>query len=494
MCGFTGGQSDTLRKAVAKKQPEQLAKLKSEFIEGAIKTVGADRDDMEKFWTQLEAFAAYCFPKAHAASYALISYQTAYLKANYPDAFMAALMTTDFDNIDRLAIEITECQHMGIDVLPPDVNESFVEFAVVPEKNQIRFGLAAIKNVGTGAVEEILRARDEGQFETIEDFFARVNTSTVNRKALESLTKAGAFDRFGERSFILNNLENLLAYSSRLNKDKLSGQTDLFGGLLESTEATKVDLKLSQVGPVVTQKEKLSWERELLGLYLSQHPLDSYRLILSDKTYPLNTINAEDHNKKVSVGGAVTSFRQITTKSNQKMAFAKIEDQFGEIELVLFPSVYQGLKADLNRDMVVIATGKLTTKDRGGGTNTEPKVIVDSIKEIDYDAAVKYKPKKVKPVVEAGKVSASSITKKPKATKELISKRLFIKLDNSEDQGLLMSLKQTIDEHNGETDVLLVFGSEGNKQIIKLPMKVNTNKSSMDKLSELVGSENVKLH
>lgn len=493
MCGFSGGQADTLRKAVAKKKPEELAKMKNEFIEGAIKTVKAERAEMERLWVQLEAFAAYCFPKAHAASYALIAYQTAYLKANFPDAYMAALMTSDFDNIDRLAIEISECQHMGIEVLPPDINESFLEFGVVPQKNQIRFGLAAIKNVGNGAVEEILRAREEGQFTSLEDFFSKVNTKILNRKALESLIKAGAFDRFGERSFILNNLETLLSYSSRLGKDKASGQTDLFAGLLEDNKDTKVDLKLVQTGPLATQKEKLSWERELLGLYLSQHPLDSFRLILSDRTYPLNSITEEDHNKKISVGGAVTSFRQITTKNNQKMAFAKIEDQFGEIELVFFPSVYQHMKIDIERDKVIISSGKLVTKDGRGNLNSEPKVIVDTIEEIDYDEATKYQPSESKKPTK--KLSAATVAKKkPKLTKEILPKRLFIRLDSSEDQKLLISLKQTIDEHNGDTDVLLVFGSSDNKQIIKLPMRVNPNENSINRLSDLVGSENIKLH
>src|SRR5581483_5665946 len=177
------GQADTLRKGIGKKIPEVLAKLKNEFIEGAVKTVGADRKMMEKFWEQLMDFAAYCFNKVHSACYGLIAYQTAYLKANYPLAYMAALMTSDYDNTDRLAIEITECKRMGITVLSPDVNESFVEFGVVPETKAIRFGMTAIKNVGTGAVEAILRAREAGSFKTLEDFLTRVDHHIVNRKA-----------------------------------------------------------------------------------------------------------------------------------------------------------------------------------------------------------------------------------------------------------------------------------------------------------------------
>src|SRR5579884_176757 len=194
MCGFSGAQADTLRKGIAKKQRDTMAKMKPAFIEGMMKHSKVERVFAEKFWDRMEAFADYGFNKSHSAPYAMIAYQTAYLKAHYPAAFMSALMTSDFDDNDRLAIEITECKHMGLTVLPPDVNESFVEFAVVPETGSIRFGMAAIKNVGTAAVEEILRARQEGQFKSLEDFLNRVSQRIVNRKTMESLIKAGALD------------------------------------------------------------------------------------------------------------------------------------------------------------------------------------------------------------------------------------------------------------------------------------------------------------
>jgi DNA polymerase-3 subunit alpha len=210
LSGFSGGQADYLRKAIGKKIPEALAKLKTDFIEGAVKKSGADRDSMEKFWKQLEEFAAYCFNKAHAACYAMIAYWTAYLKANYPSAFMAALMTSDYNDTDRLAIEMNECRQMGIEVLPPDVNESFV---------------------GTGAVEEIIRAREkDGQFTSMEDFLKKINVGVVNKKALESLAKTGAMDKFGDRSVLVSNLETMVKYANKVQKERASGQTDLFGG------------------------------------------------------------------------------------------------------------------------------------------------------------------------------------------------------------------------------------------------------------------------
>ncbi|MEK7561601.1 MAG: DNA polymerase III subunit alpha, partial [Patescibacteria group bacterium] len=287
LCGFSGGQADTLRKGIGKKIPEVLAKMKTQFIEGGVKHSKADRKMMERLWTQLEEFAAYCFNKVHSACYGLIAYQTAYLKAHYPTAFMAALMTSDYDNIDRLAIEITECKHMGIEVLPPDVNESFHEFAVVPGKNQIRFGLDAVKNVGHGAVEEILRARQKlgGKFDTLEDFCQNVRTQAVNRKGLESLVKSGALDKYGDRSQLIHNIDNILALSNRLQKDAAAGQVGLFGE--DSSAGMAPSLNLETATVQFSAGEQLQWERELLGLYLSKHPLENFEAILADQTVKL---------------------------------------------------------------------------------------------------------------------------------------------------------------------------------------------------------------
>jgi DNA polymerase-3 subunit alpha len=216
VCGFTGGEADTLRKAIGKKKLDVMQKMQVKFVDGAVAN-GVPKPVIEKFWKDLLGFADYCFNKSHSACYGMISYQTAYLKAHYPGAFMAALMTSDYDDTDRLAIEIAECKKMRMDVMNPDVNESFGEFAVVKDTNQIRFGMNAIKNVGSGAVDEIIRVREEnGKFDSLEDFISSVNTRVCNRKALESLIKAGGFDRFGDRSTLLHNLEMIVAYGQRL--------------------------------------------------------------------------------------------------------------------------------------------------------------------------------------------------------------------------------------------------------------------------------------
>lgn len=488
LCGFTGGQADTLRKGVAKKIPEVLAKLKPEFVNGAVEHSGADRRQMEAFWKQIEAFGAYCFNKSHAACYGLIAYQTAYLKAHFPAAFMAALMTSDYDDTDRLAIEITECKHMGIKVLPPDVNESFLEFAVVPETNQIRFGMAAIKNVGTGAVDEILRARDESQFDSLEDFLTRVNCRVVNRKAMESLIKAGAFDRFAERMVLLHNLDMLLAFASRVQKQASSGQTDIFGTLIEDV-VERPNLELQPVPGISDTREQLLWERELLGLYLSQHPLQIFETILAEKTIPLNTLTPDHDGKAVTVGGAISDVREITTKNGQKMAFVKLEDQFGEIEAILFPNSYQHTVGLWERDKIVLIRGKINSRDKDGNDSGEVKVMVDDAREITAQQASSYQEtgkKKKPPKASKKKVSNTATSEKSPKTQ-----RVYVRLVSTTDQKILMSLKETIDSHSGETEVVLVLGESAQKQAIKLPGGIDHAGEGVDKLKALVGNENL---
>lgn len=503
VCGFTGGEADTLRKAIGKKKRDVMAKMKVKFIDGAVER-GVPRTVIEKFWNDLLGFADYCFNKSHSACYGMISYQTAYLKAHYPAAFMAALMTSDFDDTDRLAIEITECKKMGIDVLPPDVNESFIEFAVVPDaknpdnrKAPIRFGMNAIKNVGTGAVEEILRARSvDGEFATLEDFLTKVNVRVANRKALESLVKAGGFDRFGDdRSKLLHNLDVIIAYAGRLQKQASSGQVDLFG-MLEDTDIAKPQLSLEPPTTIYSSREQLLWERELLGLYLSQHPLAMYEAFLAEQTVPIKELQPIHDGKAVTVGGAITDLREIMTKNGQKMAFVKIEDHGGETELIVFPGTFQQTIGLWERDRVVLIRGKVSGKDREGNIGDEVKVIVDDGREITSEQATNYqgtgKKKKVpkvgaKKIVSARAAKAASVETAPQAS------RLFVRLSDSQDHAMLLSLKQIIDANPGDTEVVLVLGPSENKQIIKLPVGVKKEADIIQKLQSLIGSENIKI-
>ena len=518
-CGFTGGQADTLRKAVGKKKIDLMKKVKPEFVEGAVKVGGATKEIAETFWTQLEEFANYCFNKSHAACYGLIAYWTAYLKAHYPDAFMAALMTSDHDDTDRLAIEITECKHMGISVLSPDVNESFVEFAVVPNENKIRFGMSAVKGVGVGAVEEVLRAREEGVFLSVEDFAKRVSTSKFNRKAWESLIKSGAFDDMGDRSDLLFNLDSITSFASKLQKEAASGQTNLFG-MLGGDDAASVQSTLHlQKAPVKhDDKERLMWERELLGLYISAHPLDRYETYLSEQTQPLTQLVPEYDSRMMTVGGIISTVRTIVTKSGSKMAFVGIEDKFGEGEIIVFPNLYEKVGAKLVQDAVIRVSGKNSARDRDGNLGNESKLIADDIIAItDNDingyestgrkmdapkisSAVKKERREAYRNQKNGASPKSAV--KNDATKpqpkthsapvnvapEIPASKLFVYIKDPNDHSRLVKMKSVCGENVGTTDVVLVLG-EKEKSAMRLPFKVDANDNLLSQLKNTLGEE-----
>jgi DNA polymerase-3 subunit alpha len=492
VAGYTPGEADLVRKAIGKKKRDIMQAEEPKFIAGCVKQ-GLSESQANTLWKQIQPFADYSFNKAHATCYAQIAYWTAYLKAHYPSAFMAALMTSDEDDIDRLAIEIAECKKMGIEVLQPDVNESFVEFAVVPETGAIRFGMAAIKNVGTGAVEEILRAREEtGRFDSLDKFFMTVNCRIVNRKALESLIRAGAFDAFSDRSVLLHNMDMLLAYASRIQKQAGSGQTDLFGELIEDV-STKPKLKLDEPVDKHDIHERLLWERELLGLYLSQHPLEIFEAYLEEQTVPINTLKPEHDGKAVIIGGSVLDVREITTKNGKKMAFVRLEDRFGETEAILFPDSYQQTLGTWERDKVVLIHGKVSAKGRDGSLTDEVKILVDDAREITTAQARQYESTGKKRKTPKASKSAALKVSTPKNEQTKAAPKLYVKLGSTKDTDALLSLKQAIDAHQGDTDVVLVFGDAESRQVIKLPVGINTAGDGVNKLAELVGSENVRV-
>lgn len=519
-CGFTGGQADTLRKAVGKKKIDLMRKVKVDFVEGAVKHGGAKKEVAEKFWDQLEEFANYCFNKSHAACYGLISYWTAYLKAHYPDAFMAALMTSDQDDIDRLAIEIAECKHMGIKVLAPDVNKSYVEFAVVPGENEIRFGMAAIKGVGVGAVEEILRARKDGQFVSVEDFAKRVSTGKFNKKAWDSLIKTGGFDSFGERSDLLYNLETVQAFASKVQKEALSGQTDLFGGIADM-ESIQPTVTMQTAPTKYTEKEQLMWERELLGLYISAHPLDKYGTYFEEQTIPLARMKPEIDGKKATIGGIINTVRTIVTKSGTKMAFVGIEDKTSEGEVIIFPNLYEQIGAKLIQDAVIRVSGKVSARDRDGNMGDEAKMIADEVIEVtdgelrDYESTGrKMEAPKMSAKVKAMRVAefrakksggsvAAPATTAPAESKPVAEKprpimdippvkKLFVHVKDPDDHESLLVLKQTCGEFVGNTDIVLVLGAD-KKSAIRLPFRVDASDELVGLLVKQLGEDCVVL-
>ena len=528
VCGFTGGQADTLRKAVGKKKIDLMKKMKGEFIEGAVKHSNADRGKVEAFWEHLEEFANYCFNKSHAACYALIAYWTAYIKAHYPDAFMAALMTADSDDTDRLAIEIAECRSMGIEVLGPDVNESFKDFAIVPHENKIRFGLLAVKAVGSGAVDAVLNARKaDGKFTSILDFAKRVNARQFNKKAWDSLIMTGAFDQFGTRSDLLFNLERIQDYGSKSQKEALSGQTDLFGFAGAEDMRVESSIELINAPKQHTDKERLTWERELLGLYVSAHPLDRYVKYFEEQTQPLSQVQPNTDGQKATIGGIVIDIRTIITKSGTKMAFVKMEDKTSEGEVIIFPNLYSEISEKLKIDTVLKIEGKISARDREGNLKSDAQIIAETVSIITDEELENYESTgrradglKVRKVPQTKTVSqnVSNIQKKaftPKNNSSAVLnrssekstsnplrsaenyqaekiQRVFVHIKNPSDHESLLSVKKICGKFPGMSEIILVLG-EVEKSAIRMPFKVDSNSDLPKELVRLLGEDCVVL-
>ena len=386
LAGFSLAEADVLRKAVGKKIASLLKEQREKFVAGCIAN-DIPKTTAEKIFEFIEPFARYGFNRAHAACYALIAYETAYFKANYPAEFMAALMTSDRHNIDRIGIEIEECRSIGLEVLPPDVNESFAQFSVVPEPGsdvirRVRFGLAAIKNVGEPVVEAIIVERKaNGPYESLEDFLRRVQSKDLNKKSLESLVKAGALDAFEDRGVLLGNLGELVAYAKGVEKENDNKQTTLFGMLPVMQSST---LKLKP-GETVTTRQRLSWEKELIGLYLSDHPLSGYEAALRQVAGPIRDAVAR-RTGGARVVGIISSIQRVLTRAQENMVFLKVEDRSGSVEVLIFPKLLKASGDVIQDEAIVVVEGKLSEKD---GT---PKLLADSIKPFTTPAATPSSP------------------------------------------------------------------------------------------------------
>lgn len=357
---FTLPQGYTLIKAVGKKIKSLLDEQREKIIEGMINNNIA-RLTAEKIWDFIEPFARYGFNKSHAACYAMIAYQTAYLKANYPTEFMAAFMNSETGDVERIAFLIEECKNMGIEVLPPSINESYEKFAVVKSASpSIRFGLTAIKNVGENIVASIIKERlENGPFRHVEEFVYRIQNKDLNKKSLESLIKCGAMDILGERNTLLSNLEQLLNHARDQYKNSSIGQTSLFGN---SPETELPPLRLTVAEPTKNW-QKLMWEKELLGLFISNHPLNDYQSQLeSERVTPIKDIDSAAFGS-IKIGGIITRVQKITTKTGRPMVFSHIEDSTSKIELVVFPNVFEQNQEIWKENNVIIARGKINNRD-----------------------------------------------------------------------------------------------------------------------------------
>ena len=382
LAGFTLAEADTLRKAIGKKIKKLLDEQKERLIKGMIKN-GIPPQTAKEIWELFPPFARYGFNRSHAACYAMIAYQTAYLKANFPEEFIAALLTSEQGDVERVGIIVADCRNGGIEVLAPDVNESFKNFTVVPPaengaRERIRFGLLAVKNVGVNVIEAVIEERKKsGPFQSLADFSERVRHKDLNKKSLESLAKCGALDKLAERNAILENIDTLLQFTRQFSANNSNGQSSLFASQPKAIAAT---LKLKPASPADNQ-ERLQWEKELLGLYISDHPFRAYESLVRSKNIPsLGEILNKDKKGTVIAAGIISGIQRINTKAGDPMLFVKIEDTSNSLEVLVFPTLLKTTNAIWQEGAAVAVSGKISTKDN------EVKVLANEAKIIPKPA------------------------------------------------------------------------------------------------------------
>jgi DNA polymerase-3 subunit alpha len=374
LAGYTAPEADDLRKAISKKQKDKLLKHREKFIQGSVNG-GIEEETARKIFDEWEEFARYGFNKAHAADYGVLAVQTAYLKTHFPVEYMTAVLSVNQNDTSKVALYAADSRRLGIEVAPPDINVSTWDFSIEDSQGGppiIRFGLGAVKNVGRAPVDVILTAREvEGPFQDINDFAHRVDLRQVGKRALECLIRVGAMDRFGDRPALLQSIDRLVSFSSSHFRAVEMGQMTLFGpdtGLQEQFALRKSTTQVSH-------REQLNWERELIGLYVSDHPLNPVMDILTDiVTHFSGQLNEANPNDKIRLAGLITRYRTHQTRKGQSMAFATFEDLQGEVELVIFPRVWRQLSNQIEIDKLVLAEGRVDAE------SSEPKLLVDTIK------------------------------------------------------------------------------------------------------------------
>ena len=378
LAGYEAREADSLRKAIAKKKVKQLENHRRKFIAGAQEHTGMSKEDAVKIFADWEEFARYGFNKSHAADYGVIAVQTGYLKYHYPVEYMTALLSAWKNDSDKVATYVADCRAMGIEVLPPDVNVSGYDFTIedyADRPSTIRFGLGAIKNVGQNPVDLIMEARREGPFTDLTDFAKRVDLRQVGRRPMECLIKVGGLDRFGPRLVLLQELERIMAVSASAFRAKESGQLTFF----DTSDAMSDEIVLPQA-LYNNKREELNWERELIGLYVSDHPLRPYQDYLTKQVTHFSHQLAEvGDNEKARIAGMVDRFRQHTTKNGKSMGFVTLEDVYGKIDLVIFPKAWEMYYPLIEMDSVLIAEGRVDSKQG------DPKILVDKLVPVRLD-------------------------------------------------------------------------------------------------------------
>lgn len=449
LAGYTWEELDKFRKAVGKKIPEEMAKQRTKFIEGCMKVQGWTREKGEQVWSWIEPFAAYGFNKGHSASYSVVSYQTAYMKANYTVEFMAALMTAESGDETKIYAAVEECKAMGIAVLPPDIAESMDDFTVVDNKT-IRFGLNAIKNLGSDVIECIKQARAEGKpIDTLENFLTSCFSKSFNKRSWEALVKGGAVDRFGERGMLVANTEIILEFARSRVKDQLDAHNSLFGNSLPLGK-----LRLREAEPA-SPEEILQWEKEYLGMYVSSHPLERYKKVFEGFT-PIREFSAEQEGATVTIAGLIAKMRRTLTKKNDPMAFFTLEDMTGHVEVLVFPKLMPQVVHLLNVDTVVEVTGRLNEREG------EITIIADSVKELPNDDLY---------LMALGDMEKD--------------KQVVIHMNHMASADALNEIKQILEANPGNAQVVLEIGLGNQLQKVKTKTQVRISSTLLDQLKKI---------
>lgn len=452
MADYTLGEGDILRRAIGKKKMKIMKKEEKRFKKRA-KKKGYSEEVINKVWKMIKRFAGYGFNKAHTVSYAMIAYQNGWLKANYPVQFMAALMTAEANNENKLALAVDECRRMGIVLLPPDINKSESGFGIEKDKNSkdnmaVRCGFSAIKNVGEAAIDEILTIRKKGGgFTSLTDFCLRVNARKVNKTVVESLIKSGAMDQFGSRKSMLKGLENIRERAKKRQKANANGQVGLFrSGTKKENKITNDNLPVTDN---FTKEELLDFEKELLGIYISEHPLQNdlaeIEDFISHKTHEIEDLKSG----RIQIAGRIKNLRIVTTRNGGKeMAFTSIEDETGSIDLVIFPGIFKQNQNLLNKEKIVCVVAKVSQREG------EQSIIAQEIKDISE--IKKTKPKK---------------------------KKIIIKIPKGTSRFKLVKLNSLLKKNNGTQTGTLHFP---NGKKVKIPFEINWTKNLKEKIKELL--------
>ena len=462
LAGYTLGHADLVRRAMAKKKADVMAKEREVFVKGCLER-NIDEISSNKIFDEMTDFAKYAFNKSHAAAYAVVAYRTAYLKAHYPAEFMAAMLNSFIGSLDRVPQYISECRKLGIDILCPNINESTTLFSV--KNNAIRFGLAAVKNVGEAVVNSIVMEREKnGQFKDFEDFCKRTAGKGINKKCVESLIKCGAFDGMHYRAVLLESYEKIIDGISSQERNNVLGQFNLFDmGVVEKKESFSYDYPKI---PEFPKKELLAFEKEMLGLYVSGHPLEKYQDYLAKKT-TINTLDIAnfienkqnddyeskvEDNMEVTVGGIISGKRTKITKNNEMMGFFRLEDFYGTIDAIVFPKVYLRLQNKIVEDVPVLIKGRLSLKE-----DEEPKIICNSIEELNL------------PV-----------------------EKLYLKITKDKEELIDSDILPLLKKNYGETSVFLYYEDKKVTKVVPKELNVKVTDALINKLENILGDGTVK--